>query len=342
MVVTKNPNKGTPKSKKLNPRISVIPNIRQYLTADFINRNFDNDTLRHQSAEPINSLINTGNLNHLRSLATIDPIYSEKVFWKQILEWKKEAYQIRYFENDEKNIPELLLETVVEGFKRAIFTYKYSKVGRPSKFLPEDFDVLNEYQKIQKELLDNLINNQDLETIRECKTDKTINRQWAKGKRKEIRDKRIKGIKRVFEGRKIKITTIQLKRQVQRTNANISYFILAKLLKTGETKVKKELAIQDEHIDSMTNYERLEFVIHIELPNNKTISIDWTKFDEARIQALQDYKDQDTYYETLSKKLKVPIEAIKTYYTHGGTPGFRKLRTPHLPRSQSKPKKSQI
>lgn len=256
------------------------------------------------------------------------------MFWDQIREWKKLAYDYMYnqdqhIDHERGNIGEILLETVTEGFKRTIFTYKTTKVGRPSEFLPYNVDFLKEYEKVERKLRNNTISNVNLNEIRDCKTNKKINREWARKRIQDIEKRRKQCLKQVLEEMKIQFTEKEINRLILKSNADISYKILSKLYNVGVRKIKEVLSIQGEYSGDYLNEDRIALFISIELSDGSIVEIDGARYEEAKKQAYKDFKDPDSYFDDLSKILNVPLDAIRTYHTDGGKLGIRKLRTPH-------------
>lgn len=126
-------------NKKPTSKNKIIPNIKQYLTDDFANCNYQNNTLKTTASGLMESLFSEGELKYLRILSSKKTIYREKVFWDQLVKWNIDAFL------GVQNA-ELLLETVVEGFRDRVITFKSKRTGRPSKHVPSNISIINEYE----------------------------------------------------------------------------------------------------------------------------------------------------------------------------------------------------
>ncbi len=332
MAIEKNSKKTSRKPANKNP-FGIIPNIKQYLTHEMQTGDFEDERLKSMSAELIDPLLESGDIRYFRSLVSLQSLYQEKIFWEQIRDWK-----IRAFMGDEH--AEVLLETIVEGFKSVIFTYKDNKKGRPAKFLPHDIDILKKYHEVNKKLINNTIHNNNLDEIRDCKENQRINRDWAKRRIETILLSRKRCLKIVIDKMNLKFSEKQIDRLVHRTNADIAYNILAKLMNTGVRRIKEELAKKAEYGSNGWNGDRTILVLKIQISDGKFASIDYDRFCEERLKAHKKCDDPESIYSILSNKLGVPIEAIRSFYNGGDAfIDFRKARTPHPPERKSKKSK---
>jgi len=322
--------KTTAKSKKVssNKKMEMsghqnIPNIKQYLTDDFANCNYQNNTLKTTASDLMESLFSEGELKYLRILSSKKTIYREKVFWDQLVKWNIDAFL------GVQNA-ELLLETVVEGFRDRVITFKSMRTGRPPKSPPPDIDIIEEYFKIQQELLKHAIIDYPKKDIdKYCsEVEKGIvskqNPQLVNVIKENI-ERRKRNIATFLKEKGLKFSKREFDKMVLKSNSEISIQILAKRYNVGIRKIKEQIAIED------PDYK---FVVDFELPNSTIKTIDHIRFCVERGKAKKESKDEDSYFSILSKKLGVPVKLLKTddYRIH-----LKQVGTPHKSRVPSKP-----
>jgi len=314
---TKAKNKNVSPNKKISSsRNKIIPNIEKYLTYDLQNRNFENNTLKSTSSVAIESLVNTGDIKHLRVLSTIKSIYQEEVFWDQLFQWNKLAFY------GDKNA-EMLLETVVKGVRNAIITYKSKRTGRPSKSLSPEIDIIEEYSKVQQELLKHAIIDYPKKDIdKYCsEVEKGIgskqNPQLVNVIQVNI-ERRKRNLTTFLQEKELKFSKREFDKMVNNSNSEISIKLLSKQYDVGTKMIKELLASED---------PRHKMIINITLTDSNIIPIDYDQLCKERI-ALADCKDENSYQRILSERLGVPIEALQILKTVGGPVSFPRIRTP--------------
>ncbi len=310
--------KVSPKNKKPSSSNKIIPNIKQYLIYDFVNCNFENNTLQFTASNAMKSLASTGEIKHLRTLSTIQSIYREKIFWDQIYNWKFLAW------DGDKNA-ELLLETVVKGFRNAIITYKSKSTGRPPKYIVADIDILNEYEQLQRKLIKNVIQDAQIKDVNKIKNRKVSKRSKDLAKiNKLILQRRKSNLISFLQGEKIKLSIREIDKMVLKSNSEISIQILVKRYNVGIRKIKERMAIED------PDYK---LVVDFKLPNSTIKTIDYLRFCVLRDKAREESNSIESYFSILSEKLGVPVESLKKQipYIHP-----IQVRTPHKSRVPSK------
>ncbi len=313
--------KDSAKKKESTSKSKIIPNIKPYLV-HLLASAFENETLQFTASKSIESLANTGDIKHLRTLSTIPSIYLEKIFWKQLNEWNYYAY------DGDKNA-ELLLETVFKGSRNAIITYKSKRTGRPPKSLPHEIAIVDEYFKLQEGLLKNAVEDgqkkeiskyySDLDNGKVSKNDKVL----AKQIQANI-ERRKRNLTAFLRKEKLEISNTKVDKMLLNSNSEISIEILASRHGVGTRKIKGLLAKED------PDYK---YVVDFYSPGSTTKRIDYIKYRVERVKARQESNDDDSYYRILSKKLGVPVKTLKEQnpHIHPTT-----VRTPHISRVSSK------
>ncbi len=302
-------------NKKSTSRNIIIPNIKQYLIYDFANCNYQNSDLKKSASVLMESFLREGELKYLRILSSKKTIYREKVFWDQLVKWNIDAFL------GVQNA-ELLLETVVEGIRDRVITFKSKRTGRPSISLLPEIEIIEEYFKVQQELLKYAIEDgqkkeinkyySDLEKGKVSKQDKELpNRIQVNIKRRK------RNLTTFLQEKKLEFLNTEIDKMVLKSNSEISIQILAKRYNVGIIKVKKQIAIEN------PDYK---YVVDFKLPNSKIKTIDYGRFLVERIKAQKESKDEDSYFSIFSKKLGVPVASLKTYTYHIHP---KQVRTPH-------------
>jgi len=320
---TKAKSKEVSPKKKSTSRNIIIPNIKQYLTDDFANCNYQNNTLKTTASDLMESLFSEGELKYLRILSSKKTIYREKVFWEQLVKWNIDAFL------GVQNA-ELLLETVVEGFRDRVITFKSMRTGRPPKSLPPDINIREEYFKVQQELLKHAIIDYPKKDIdKYCsEVEKGIvskqNPQLVNVIKENI-ERRKRNLTTYLQEKELKFSNTEIDKMVRKSNSEISIKILAKNYGVGTKNVKERIAIEN------PDYK---LVVDFELPNSTIKTIGHIRFCVERDKAREESNSIESYFSILSKKLGVPVKLLKTddYRIHP-----KQVRTPHKSRVPSKP-----
>jgi hypothetical protein len=314
--------KESPKNKKSPSSKISTTDVEEYLIEDFANCNYQNSDLKKSASVLMESFLREGELKYIRILSSKKPIYREKVFWDQLRDWNIDAFI-------GKENAKLLLKAAAKGFEDAIMPYKTKRTGRPAKSLPPEIDIIEEYFKVQQELLKYAIEDgqkkeinkyySDLEKGKVSKQDKELpNRIQVNIKRRK------RNLTTFLQEKKLEFLNTEIDKMVLKSNSEISIQILAKRYNVGIRKIKEQIAIED------PDYK---FVVDFKLPNSTIKTIDYGRFCVERIKAQKESKDEDSYFSILSKKLGVPVKLLKTddYRIHP-----KQVRTPHKSRVPSK------
>jgi len=315
--------KESPKNKKSPSSKISTTDVEEYLIEDFANCNYQNSGLKKSASVLMESFLREGELKYIRILSSKKPIYRKKVFWDQLRDWNIDAFI-------GKENAKLLLKAVAKGFEDAIMPYKTKRTGRPAKSLPPEIDTIEEYFKIEQELLEHGIIN--FSQYKEVKEYKTVNREIVSKKRikqlkkaiEEIKNRKKKVIKPFSKEKGLNLSSTEIHKMVRKSNSEMSIEILAKKYGVGTKKVKERIAIEN------PDYK---LVVDFNLPNSTIKTIDYGRFCIERIKAQKESEDIDSYYSILSKKLGVPVKPLKTqkYHIHP-----KQVRTPHKSRVPSK------
>ena len=178
------------------------------------------------------SLFSEGELKYLRILSSKKTIYREKVFWDQLVKWNIDAFL------GVQNA-ELLLETVVEGFRDRVITFKSMRTGRPPKSLPPDINIREEYFKVQQELLKHAIIDYPKKDIDKYCSE--VEKGIVSKQNPQVNiERRKRNLTTFLQEKKLEFSNTEIGKMIRKSNSEISIKLLSKQYDVG-TKMIKEL-----------------------------------------------------------------------------------------------------
>jgi len=321
--------KETRKSKKKVTQPSKLDSVliikkpRTYLHPDIITPKFENEHLSSIVQNRINKFLKTGDPEDIRSMFSIIAIYKEVAFWKQIQLWNVLSFQ------GDKHAPKLL-KMVVNGAALAIDRFNIPKRrGRPSKPIPKG--IFSEYKRIKRKLPQSGITNLHKKEIDELqgRGRKKISAQIDPVARKRINyllTFRKAILTEYLDNIHTRFTSSEIEKLIKKSNSEIAIQILAKSKKIGIRKIKEQIAFED---------VRISDAIVTQISNGKEIVIGRYKYEAQRLNVLETFEQNnvsfknDEFCKIMSKKLRVPREAIKNIISGSYSLNLVKDRTPH-------------